>query len=104
MYVDECDEISRRLKIDYMDSIIPEIFEKGENTDYLEYLIREAEDAYYDERYKVGDEICRRFMNLVKDLEFESSIPQRSKLFCRYCGNAIPPDSAFCTICGEKLW
>jgi hypothetical protein len=104
LYVDECEELSRKLKLDYMESLIPQIFKSGENTDYLEYLVHEAENAYYEERYKVGDEVCRRFMTLVKELEFESTIPHRSKLYCRYCGNAIPPDSAFCTICGEKLW
>ena len=104
LYVDQTEEVSRRVKIAHMDSIILEIQESGENTEYLEYLIREAENAYNNERFKVGDEICRRFIGLIRELEYEESAPKRSKIYCRYCGNAAQPDSRFCTICGEKLW
>ena len=87
-----------------MDSLIPDVKYSGENTEYLEYLIREAEQAYDEERYKIGDELSRRFMNILKDLTYESKYSKQSKVYCRYCGNTIPPDSSFCSVCGEKLF
>ncbi|WP_455392748.1 hypothetical protein [[Eubacterium] cellulosolvens] len=104
LYVDQTEELSIRLKIAYMDSFVAKIQRSGENTDYLEYLINEAETAYNNERYKVGDEICRKFMMVIKELEIEKRTPRKSKIYCRYCGNSIPTDSTFCTVCGEKLW
>ena len=104
LYLDKSEELSRRLKIEYMDTMVMEIRETGENVNYLEYLIRQAEFAYNEERYKVGDELCRRFRGLTKELEFEAAEPKRTKIYCRYCGSNIPPDSTFCTVCGEKLW
>jgi len=104
LYVDKSEEISRRLRIAYMDSLISEIKYSGENTEYLEYLIRESEKAYDEERYKIGDELCRRFMNLINDLKYESKYSKRSRLYCRYCGNPIEADSTFCSVCGEKLY
>jgi hypothetical protein len=104
LYVDKTEEVSRRLKIDYMDSIVQELKMTGESTDYFEYLIQEAESAYNNERYKVGDEISRRFKGLIRELELESKPTGRALVYCRYCGSSIPPDSSFCTVCGEKLW
>jgi hypothetical protein len=104
LYVDQTEELSIRLKIAYMDSLVSETQSSGENTDYLEHLVNEAENAYNNERFKVGDEICRKFMTVVKELELEARTPKQSKIYCRYCGNALPADSTFCAVCGEKLW
>jgi hypothetical protein len=104
LYVDKTEEMSRQLKINYMDALVSEIRMTGENTEYLEYLIREAESAYINERYKVGDEICERFLELTRELNLESIESERATVYCRFCGSSIPRDSAFCTVCGKKLW
>jgi len=104
LYVDKTEEMSRRLKINYMDALVAEIHMTGENTEYLDYLIREAENAYNNDRYKVGDEICQRFLELTRELNLESIKSERATVYCRFCGSGIPRDSAFCTVCGKKLW
>ena len=104
IYVDKTEEISRTLKIANMDRVVLQIQRTGENTEYLEFLIHEAETAYNEDRYKVGDEISGRFHSIVKELEYEANIPQRSKVYCRHCGSSLPGDSSFCSVCGEKLW
>jgi hypothetical protein len=104
LYVDKTEEISRRLKIANMDRMVLQIQRTGENTEYLEFLIHEAEAAYNEDRFKVGDEISGRFHSIVKELEYEANTPQRSKVYCRHCGSSLPGDSSFCTVCGEKLW
>ena len=86
-----------------MDSIISEQKYSGENTEYLEYLIDETENAYNEEKYKIGDELCRRFMKIVTDIQTESNGPRRSRRFCRHCGNTLEPNSTFCSVCGERL-
>jgi hypothetical protein len=103
LYVDKSDELSRRLKVAYIDSIISDIKYSGENTEYLEYLLSEIETSYNDEKYKIGDELCRRFMNVINDIKNESKTPKRGRMYCRYCGSTLPQDSSFCSSCGERI-
>ncbi len=102
-YVDKIEDISRQLKVGYMDNLIVNLRTAGENTKYLEYLLHEIEEAYYNERYKIGDEIARRFMTITNDLDNENKKLNHSWVFCRFCGTTIPQDSSFCSYCGKKL-
>jgi hypothetical protein len=104
LYVDKCEEISRRLKVGYMDSLIAEMKYAGDNTEYLEYLFHETENAYNEEKYKIGDELARKFINVLKDFQIEERTSTHSWIYCRFCGNSIPSDSTFCSFCGEKLF
>jgi hypothetical protein len=104
LYVDKCEELSRQLKLGYMERLIAEFKQAGENSEYMEYLFRETENAYNDEKYKLGDELARRFINVTKDLEFEEKITNQTWMYCRYCGNNIQRDSTFCSHCGERLY
>ncbi len=104
LYVDRCEELSRQLKLFHMHSLIEEFKASGENTEYLEYLFFETEKSYNEEKLKIGDELARRFIGVIKDLEFEDKIVNQSWIYCRYCGNSIPRDSTFCSYCGDKLF
>jgi hypothetical protein len=104
LYVDKCEELSRQLKLGYMERLIAEFKHAGENSEYMEYLFRETENAYNSEKYKLGDELARRFINVTKDLEFEEKMTNQTWMYCRYCGNNIQRDSTFCSHCGEKLY
>jgi hypothetical protein len=103
LYVDKCEELSRHLKLGYMERLIQDFKISGENTEYLEYLFNETETAYNEEKYKIGDELAKRFIAVTRDLEFEEKIVNQTWIYCRYCGNAIPRDSTFCSFCGDKL-
>jgi hypothetical protein len=104
LYVDKCEELSRQLKLGYMERLIAEFKHAGENSEYMEYLFNETETAYNEGKYKLGDELARRFINVTKDLEFEEKMATQTWMYCRYCGNSIQGNSSFCSHCGEKIF
>jgi hypothetical protein len=105
-YVLECEEVSKKLKIGYMQSLLSNINVSNEELGYLEYLIQQTEEANYAGDKNKAEEFGLKYKELIIDLMKNNGQPDQSSRnfeFCRFCGESVPIESTFCSKCGEKL-
>ena len=105
-YVHECEEVSKKLKIGYMQSLLSNINVSNEELGYLEYLIQQTEEANDAGNKNKAEEFGIKYKELIIDLMKNNGQPDQSSRnfeFCRFCGESLPIESTFCSKCGEKL-
>jgi hypothetical protein len=105
-YVRESEDISKKVRIGYMESLMNNVDLNSEELGYLEYLIQQTEEAYERGILEKAEECSSKYKEIIIDLmknngKYPSST--RNFEFCRFCGESVPIDSTYCSKCGEKL-
>ncbi|MCK5560369.1 MAG: zinc ribbon domain-containing protein, partial [Thermoplasmata archaeon] len=104
-YVAESEDISKKLKIGYMESLLTTIEVTDEELGYLEYMIQQTEEAYEKHDDFKAEAFSAKFKDIVSDLMRgqNKSLSKNNFEFCRFCGETVMTGSKFCNKCGEKL-